>query len=107
MRTLLYFGITSLRETADFLDEGIAIKNAIQTNKLIGPTLYTCGPLLETFPPTFSSMSAIIKTPEEARAEVPKEINAGVDFIKIYQTVPRSYGTEIPRLVPGNFSFCQ
>lgn len=88
LRTLLYFGITSVRETADFLDEGLALKNAVQSNRLVGPTLYTCGPLLETSPPAFSSMSVIIKTPEEARREVQKEIKAGVDFIKVYQTVP-------------------
>lgn len=88
LKSLLYYGVTTVRETGDFLNEGISLKNAVDSGKLSGPAIFTCGPLLETSPAEFKTMSVLVNTPEEARAEVQRQVNAGVDFIKIYASVP-------------------
>ena len=88
MKSLLYYGITSVRETADFLEEGLALQKATASGSLPGPNIFTCGPLIECSPAEFATMSTVVNSPEEARAEVRRQVNAGVDFIKIYSTVP-------------------
>ncbi|UKJ07020.1 amidohydrolase family protein [Solitalea lacus] len=88
VRSLLYYGITSVRETGDFLEEGLLLKKIIDSDRLIGPRIFTCGPLIESSTPEFKTMSVLVNTPEEARAEVRRQVNAKVDFIKIYATVP-------------------
>jgi imidazolonepropionase-like amidohydrolase len=88
LRSLLYFGIVTVRETADFLQEGLELKEALNTYQIIGPDIFTCGPLIESGKPSFLTMSSVVNTAEEARQEVRKQVNSGVDFIKIYATVP-------------------
>jgi len=88
LRSLLYFGIVTVRETADFLQEGLELKEALNTDQITGPDIFTCGPLIESGTPSFLTMSSVVNTAEEARQEVRKQVNAGVDFIKIYATVP-------------------
>jgi imidazolonepropionase-like amidohydrolase len=88
LRSLLYFGITNVRETGDFLNEGLALKRDVEANKIAGPHLFACGPLIESETPYFLSMSSVVNTKEEAIAEVQRQAKAGVDIIKIYATVP-------------------
>ncbi len=87
LKSLLYWGITSVRETGDLLEEGIALKKLVNENSLWGPAIFTCGPLIESFPPVFRTISTTVNTPEQARSEVQRQAKAGVDFIKIYVTV--------------------
>jgi imidazolonepropionase-like amidohydrolase len=88
LRSLLYFGITNVRETGDLLNEGLTLKQDVEANKIAGPHLFACGPLIESDTPRFLSMSSVVNTKDEAIAEVQKEAKAGVDIIKIYATVP-------------------
>src|SRR5258705_9519138 len=88
LKCLLYYGVTSVRETADFLDEGLALQAAVKKGELPGPEIFTCGPLLEFSNPMFKTMSVVVRTPEEARAEVQRESKAGIQFIKVYVNMP-------------------
>ncbi len=88
LRQLLFYGITTVRETADFLEEGIQLKKELLAGSIPGPRMFTCGPLLEAPPPVFRTMSAVVSTEAEARAEVRREVEAGVDFVKIYASLP-------------------
>ena len=88
LNSLLYYGVLSVRETADFLDEGLALQVAVKKGELAGPEIFTCGPLLEFSNPMFKTMSVVVRTPEEARAEVQRESKAGIQFIKVYANMP-------------------
>ena len=88
LRQLLFYGITTVRETGDFLEEGIQLKKELLAGSIPGPRMFTCGPLLEAPPPRFRTMSAVVSTEAEARAEVRREVGAGVDFVKIYVSLP-------------------
>ena len=88
LNSLLYYGVMSVRETADFLDEGLALQAAVKKGELAGPEIFTCGPLLEFSNPMFKTMSVVVRTPEEARAEVQRESKAGIQFIKVYVNMP-------------------
>jgi hypothetical protein len=68
LNSLLYYGVLSVRETADFLDEGLALQAAVKKGELAGPEIFTCGPLLEFSNPMFKTMSVVVRTPEEARS---------------------------------------
>ena len=88
LRSLLYFGVTNVRETAAFLDEEMLLKQDLASHKIQGPHLFTCGPVIESGKPAFKTMSVVVNTEAEAVAEVQRQAKAGVDIIKIYSTVP-------------------
>ena len=90
LRSLLYFGITNVRETGSFLDEEMLLKRQLASHKIQGPHLFTCGPVIESGKPVFKTMSVTVNTEAEAVSEVQRQVNAGVDIIKIYSTVPPS-----------------
>ena len=62
LRSLLYFGITNVRETGDLLNEGLTLKRDVEANKIAGPHLFACGPLIESGTPYFLSMSSVVNT---------------------------------------------
>ena len=87
LRALLYYGVMNVRETADFLKQGMALKKSIDNGSLVGPEIFTCGPLIE-FQPSFNTMSVHVHTVKEAITEVQREAKAGVQFVKVYVSVP-------------------
>jgi hypothetical protein len=66
-------------------------KKRIAKGALLGPTIYTAGPLLDGDPPIWKD-SKVIRNPREAKDEVPREKRAGYDFVKVYNRLsPGSY----------------
>ncbi len=55
----------------------------IAKGELLGPTIYTAGPLLDGAPPIWEG-STVVEKPEEAEGIVAEQKEAGYDFIKIY-----------------------
>ncbi len=88
LRQLLAYGITGIRSTADSLETGIALKQDLAAGRIPGPRLFTCGPLIEAEPSVFRNMSVIVSSEDAARREVRRQIEAGVDFVKIYASLP-------------------
>jgi len=58
-------------------------RDMITRGQLLGPTMYTAGPLLDGKPPIWNG-SGVIETTNEAEEEVVREKKAGYDFIKVY-----------------------
>ncbi|HUP45610.1 MAG TPA: amidohydrolase family protein [Thermoanaerobaculia bacterium] len=58
-------------------------KKAIAAGSLEGPAIQTAGPLLDGAPPVLPD-NTVVRTPEEARAAVAEQHEAGYDFIKVY-----------------------
>ncbi|MFQ5798578.1 MAG: amidohydrolase family protein [Bacteroidota bacterium] len=87
LRQLLFYGITTIRETADSLEETLRLKNDLSKGSIPGPRMFTCGPLIEAAPPLFRTLSTVVSSEAEARAEVRRQVEAGVDFLKIYASL--------------------
>jgi imidazolonepropionase-like amidohydrolase len=66
-------------------------KKRIAGGQLLGPTIYTAGPILDGNPPLLPD-NTVIRTPDEARTAVIAQHAAGYDFIKVYVNLgPEAY----------------
>jgi imidazolonepropionase-like amidohydrolase len=61
-------------------------RDQVRQGKLLGPTIYTAGHTTDGVPP-LNEMFLTAERPEEARAVVREEKQAGYDFIKLYGTL--------------------
>lgn len=96
---LLAHGVTTVRDMwgtrglqlrLGFPDQ-LEMRSQIQSGELLGPTLYTSGPVMEGEPKT-NPMMPVIKSPEQAAASVRQQKSLGYDFIKVYdQLTPEVY----------------
>jgi imidazolonepropionase-like amidohydrolase len=70
-------------------------KRRIASGELIGPTIYTAGPILDGHPPARKD-NTIVRDAAEARAAVAAQDSAGYDFVKVYTNVsPEAYRSVI------------
>jgi len=61
----------------------LAWRKRIAEGALLGPTIYTAGPLIDGEPPIWNT-SKIISDPERAEEEIAREGRLGYDFVKVY-----------------------
>lgn len=61
-------------------------RNKINRGELLGPTIYTAGPILEGKPKTHPFMTEV-KTVKKAEKAVAKQQKKGYDFIKVYDNL--------------------
>jgi len=76
-------GITGVREMWGIMSTIKTIRQKVAADSLIAPDIYAAGDIIDGDPPTWP-WSASVKNKEEAEAEVIRQDNQGVDFIKIY-----------------------
>jgi imidazolonepropionase-like amidohydrolase len=76
------WGSSGVKLWLGFADQ-LDLREKINAGKLFGPTIYTSGPVLEGTPPTTPFMM-VVETAEEARKQVFEQVEAGYDFIKVY-----------------------
>ena len=81
-------GVTSVRDMGSDLDVVEDWRNEIEAGRMIGPRIFTSGPMLDGPKPRFPS-SIAIATPEDGRRAVDKLKERGVDFIKLQSLIPR------------------
>ena len=83
-KQLLLAGITSARDLGGPLEASIHVRNAINSGKIPGPTLYVSGPFIQHAPyPGTEYFRWGVNGPDDARAKVNKLAAAGVDCIKM------------------------
>jgi len=83
-KQLLLAGITSARDLGGPLEASINVRNAINSGKIPGPTLYVSGPFIQHAPyPGTEYFRWGVNGFEDARAKVAKLAAAGVDCIKM------------------------
>lgn len=58
-------------------------REAVRNGSMIGPTIYTAGPILDGDPPVLDD-NAVVRDATEATAAVREQAVAGYDFIKVY-----------------------
>ena len=81
-------GITGVRDMGSELDVVQRWRDEIEGGDLIGPRIYTSGPMLDGPKPRFPS-SVAIATPDDARRAVSDLKRRGADFIKLQSLIPR------------------
>ena len=72
----------------------LALREFISEGRLLGPTFYTCGPILDGVPPTGESVT-VVETELEAREIVQAQKDAGYDCIKVYTRLSKPVYKEI------------
>lgn len=65
----------------------LTYKKKLANGEMIGPQLFTTGPILDGDPPIFGGVSIGISSPEEARRIVREQKQKGYDFIKVYNNL--------------------
>ncbi len=75
-------GVTTVR-SMDGRPYMLEWRRRIEAGTLLGPRLYTAGPLLDGDPPLLPD-NTIVRTPGEARAIVATQDSAGYDAVKVY-----------------------
>ncbi len=61
----------------------LAWRQRIANGEMLGPTIFTAGPLVDGSPPVWNS-SKVVVTAEEAEKEISSEKDLGYDFVKVY-----------------------
>jgi imidazolonepropionase-like amidohydrolase len=90
-------GVTSIRTVGDIGHVDIAARNAIAQGRLRGPRILAAGRGLTStgghgtvLPPwlrtAYGDISEVVDGPEQARAAVRRQVEAGCDHIKLFQT---------------------
>src|SRR6202521_5455186 len=85
---LIANGVTGVRDMGSELETVQDWRNEIEAGRLLGPRIYTSGPMLDGPKPRFPS-SIAITTPEDGRRAVDQLKRSGSDFIKFQSLVPR------------------
>jgi imidazolonepropionase-like amidohydrolase len=65
------------------MPDQIALRVQIQAGELIGPTIYTAGPVMEGSPASHPMME-VFESPDSARESVRWQAEQGYDFVKVY-----------------------
>ncbi|HEY4788042.1 MAG TPA: amidohydrolase family protein [Bacteroidales bacterium] len=84
---LISYGVMFVREMGNVTQVAIKQRNLLNSCKLIGPEMMTTGYCLDGNPPLIPPISMVCNTPEEGRANVKKQIEAGVDQIKTFSNL--------------------
>ncbi|MFQ5639216.1 MAG: amidohydrolase family protein [bacterium] len=83
-KQLLLSGVTSARDLGAPLEASIHVRDAINSGKIPGPTLYVSGPFIQHKPyPGTELFRWGVSGANDARAKVRKLAKAGVDCIKL------------------------
>ena len=81
-------GITGVRDMGSELSVVQRWRDQIEGGELLGPRIFTPGPMLDGPKPRFPS-SLAIATPEDGRKAVDELKQDGADFIKLQSLIPR------------------
>jgi imidazolonepropionase-like amidohydrolase len=81
----LLYGVTTVREMDGF-PWLLKIRAAARANRLLAPTTYVTGTILNGAP--MGWYAVVVKTPEQARSIVREQKAAGYDYIKVHNVMP-------------------
>lgn len=83
-KQLLLAGVTGARDLGGPLEDSIAVRDAINTGRIPGPTLFVSGPFIQKKPyPGTEQFRWGIDSPADARAKIRRIAEAGVDVVKL------------------------
>lgn len=83
--SLLRFGVTTIRDPGGATVHAVATRDSVASGLLKGPRMLVAGSVIDqTDAP---GLVATVHSPDEVRAEVRRQVAAGVDYIKLYATL--------------------
>lgn len=87
----LQYGVTSYRDLGSLLPGIAETKQRLAADEtLLAPDFYYSGPLLDGAKlPWYGDLPLVLKTEEDVARELPKLMEAGVDFFKVYDQLPQ------------------
>ncbi len=88
-RVMIANGIVMVRDMGQPNESALSLRRALNDGTLLGPEMVTTGWMLDGDPPLMPRASRVVRTPEEGRAAVRQQANAGVDQIKVYSGLQR------------------
>ena len=80
-------GITTVRNLHG-IPRHLAWRDSIAKGELLGPRLFTSGPILDGDPPSRGT-NTVLRSREDAERAVAEQKAAGYDMIKVYDNLPR------------------
>jgi len=80
------YGITTIRNPAAPTQDGVALRNAVAAGFVYGPEIITAGAVIDQI--VSPDLVATARTEEEIASVVAQQVEAGVDFIKLYASLP-------------------
>lgn len=81
-------GVTGVRDMGSELDVVQSWRDEIEAGRMLGPRIFTSGPMLDGPKPRFPS-SLAIATPDDGRQAVADLKRKGADFVKLQSLIPR------------------
>jgi imidazolonepropionase-like amidohydrolase len=81
-------GVLGARDMHSFLSPIVSLKRAVASGEQIGPRLFVAGSAVDG-PNSYLPGARVVHTPDEAREAVRQLKAAGVDFIKVYSSLPK------------------
>ena len=82
----LAHGVTTVRDTGDLTGTVAETRRLIRDGELAGPTVFSCGPILDGDPPTWPG-SRVVRDRADARAAVEEASAAGAQCVKVYSNL--------------------
>jgi amidohydrolase family protein len=82
----LAWGVTTVRDMHSPGDSGYALKKDIDLGSVIGPRMFTAGPVIDGMAATLPGATAVAED-EEARQAVDQRAVAGADFVAAYTKI--------------------
>ncbi len=88
-RVLIANGVLLVRDMGMPTDYILKLRDELNRGDQLGPELIATGAMLDGSPPVIPSIAMGLTTPEEGRAAVRKQAEAGVDMIKVYSRLDK------------------
>ncbi|MCK0069662.1 amidohydrolase family protein [Kordiimonas laminariae] len=86
MASLLKYGVTAARDPGGKTEITVATKLKQQAGEISGPMLQVAGEVIDTT--VFENLTTAVKDIQTIKDEVNRQADAGVDWIKLYNTLP-------------------
>lgn len=80
-------GITAIRDTGNSKSGIYELRRNAMKGEADSPLIYTSGKIIEGDPPIWNGFE-VVKTKQQVKQAINRQVEAGADFIKIYQTLP-------------------
>jgi imidazolonepropionase-like amidohydrolase len=88
-RVLLANGVLLVRDMGMPNEYILPLQDQLNSGNTLGPEMVATGFMLDGDPPMIPTIALGLKTPEEARMALRRQVEAGVDMIKVYSALDR------------------
>lgn len=82
LEALLKHGITTARDPGGDINTIVSAKRRVEDGVISGPQLFVAGDIIDTV--RFDNLTVSVRTADQVRAEVRRQVKTGVDWIKLY-----------------------